>query len=62
MHNGSANGHAAVATPAGLTHDLLDRHRTYGSKFRWTVVVLGALVTDVQKRSRCSRIGAGGVR
>ena len=25
MHNGSANGHAAVATPAGVTHDLLDR-------------------------------------
>ena len=43
MHNGSANGHATVATPAGVTHDLLDRHRTYGSKFRWTLVVLGVL-------------------
>lgn len=43
MHNGSANGHATVATPAGVTHDLLGRHRTYGSKFRWTLVVLGVL-------------------
>jgi len=43
MRNGSANGHATVETPAGVTHDLLDRHRTYGSKFRWTLVVLGAL-------------------
>ena len=44
MHNGSANGRAAVATPSGVTHDLLDVHRKFGSKFRWTVVALGALV------------------
>ena len=44
MHNGSANGHAAVATPAGVTHDLLDLHRKWGDKLRWTVVVLGALL------------------
>ena len=44
MHNGSANGHAAVATPPGVTHDLLDLHRSNGGKFRWTVVVLGALL------------------
>ena len=43
MHNGSDNGHAAVVTPAGVTHDLLDRHRTNSSKFRWTSVVLGVL-------------------
>ena len=44
MHNGSANGHAAVATPSGVTHDLLDLHRSNGGKFRWTVVILGALL------------------
>lgn len=43
MHNGSANGHATLATPAGVTHDLLDLHRKWGSKLRWTLVVLGAL-------------------
>ena len=43
MHNGFDNGHTAVVTPSGVTNDLLDRHRTNSSKFRWTSVVLGLL-------------------
>ena len=44
MHNGFDNGHTAVVTPSGVTNDLLDRHRTNSSKFRWTSVVLGLLL------------------
>ncbi len=43
MRNGFDNGHTAVVTPSGVTNDLLDRHRTNSSKFRWTSVVLGLL-------------------
>ena len=44
MHNGaSSEGHAALSTPAGVTHDLLDRHRSTGAVFRSAVALLGIL-------------------
>ena len=44
MRNGSAhNGAATLSTPAGVTDNLLSRHRTTGKTFRAAVWVFGAL-------------------
>ena len=37
------NGHGELATPAGVTHDLLARHRMASGTFRRVVFVLGVL-------------------
>ncbi|MCH8109172.1 MAG: hypothetical protein IIB15_03500, partial [Chloroflexi bacterium] len=41
--NGSQNGHAALATPAGVTRDLLEKHEKTGSMFWRAVVIFGIL-------------------
>ena len=38
----SHDGHAVLSTPAGVTHDLLGKHRATGKAFRNTVLVLVA--------------------
>jgi molybdopterin-containing oxidoreductase family membrane subunit len=44
MHNGATrNAGAALATPAGVTHDLLDKNRTTGTRFRAAAVLFAAL-------------------
>ena len=44
MHNESTyNEHAALNTPAGLTHDLLAKHETTGNLFWIAVVLCGVL-------------------
>ena len=45
MHNGSQlTAHPALSTPAGVTHDLLDKHRSTGGMFRGAVVVFSLLL------------------
>jgi len=45
MHSvAGSNGHAALKTPAGVTHDLLDKHRQSGRTFRLAVAVCGVLL------------------
>ena len=41
--NGSQNDHAALATPAGVTRDLLEKHEKTGSMFWRAVVIFGIL-------------------
>ena len=44
MHNGSSqNGHAALATPSAVTHDLLDRRRSTSNLFRGAAVLFAVL-------------------
>ena len=44
MRDGSSqNGHAVTATAAGITHELLDKHRSAGGLF-WAAVVLFGLL------------------
>ena len=43
MREATANGHSVRSTPAEVTHDLLDRHRSSGGVFRLAVAVCGVL-------------------
>ena len=44
MRNGATqNAGAALASPAGVTHDLLDKHRTTGNMFRAAAVLFAVL-------------------
>ena len=44
MHNGSSqNGHAALATPSAVTHDLLDRRRSTSNLFRGAAALFAVL-------------------
>ena len=44
MHNGSTDApHPALSTPAGVTHDLLNRHWATGNAFRAAVILFGLL-------------------
>ena len=40
---GLRNGHGVLATPAGVVHDLLDKHQSTGDSFWRVVAVLGIL-------------------
>ena len=44
MPNGSPQGtDSALTTPAGVTHDLLARHASTGTAFRWAAALFGVL-------------------